>query len=520
MTKIKAIFNVILLTIIMTICMNIEAFAASKPGDITIGICVVSPSYTTINWNAASGATGYEVKYKKASEGSYKTVTTSKNKYTFTNFSDTTYYFKIRAYNKSGYGSTKSFSFKNYKAKATFKVWYNAQSGCTVLKCTDVTGITLNKKVYNVTGYQAAIANSGKYTLLKTIKNATYSVTSISQQHKAQDYAMRYYTTVRQPNGIKTQYFSDYKTMTVIPTPGTPEDVYAYTNGNRVTVRWSIPYNGADGYRIYVSKKQKGTGWSNWEWTKTVYDGKATSYSFDGDAGTAYRIKISSISINPTYSSTNLKNENESVFSDTSSCSTSGYINVMASSEKKAYSFKNYDGLIIVGDSRSEYMSKQSGITSEYPNTIFIALSGSGYDYLESTAAPLLREYLNSGKRYIVVFNHGVNDLDNISKYRYLYTGFIHNSSYNEHAFYFMSVNPLFDGCRIDRNNGGFGSTNKRVESFNNNMRAYFGKNNYLDCYTNMLYNGYDSYDGIHYCAGTNSQIMRFILEELFSKGL
>ena len=76
---------------------------------------------------------------------------------------------------------------------------------------------------------------------------------------------------------------------------------------------------------------------------------------------------------------------------------------------------------------------------------------------------PQLKRYLNNGKRYIVVFNHGVNDLGDLSKYKSLYSTVINNSAYCNHRFIFMSVNPVFDGCRVDRSGLGTGTTNTKI---------------------------------------------------------
>lgn len=518
---IKTFLSLAIVLTISSMILCVEVFAATKPGNITLGTCVVTPSYTTIVWNKASYATKYVIKYKKASDNSYKTVSTTKTYYCFNGLSDTTYNFVITAYNGSTAGNAKSFSFKNYHVKSSFKVWYNAQNGATQLRCKDVTDFTLNKKVYKVTGYQAAKVVSGNYSLLKTIKNTTYSVTSISQPHIAQQYAMRCYTTVRQPNGIMTNYFTDYASMKVVPTPNPVTGISAYTSGNTVSVRWSIPKNGADGYRIYVSRKKTGANWTNWKCEDTIKSGSATSYSFTGSASTGYRFKVAAISLNATYSSENHRNENEANLSNVASCSTSTFINATSVSYRSSYSFNNYDGLILVGDSRTEYMSKVSGITNKYSNTIFIGLSGSGYDYLNETAVPKLKTYLNnSNKKYIVVFNHGVNDLEDVDKYISLYAKLITTSSYSRHAFYFMSVNPVFDGCRLDRNGSGTGATNIKIKQFNSKMKSYFGANKYLDCFSNNINIGYDSYDGIHYTDDTNRQVMGFILNSLYSKKL
>ncbi len=515
----SAILNVVIalcsfaMLLVCIFARNINAEAAAYPGSITLDTCIVTPSYTTIRWKRSSYATKYKVEYKKQSESSYKSVTTSNLYYDFYGFSDTTYNFKITPCNGNTKGNTKSFSFKNYHAKVNFRVWYNSQNGATQLRCSDVkNNFTLCKTNYKVSGYQAAKVVNGSYKLLKTIGDTTYSVTSVSQPHVKQRYAMRCYVSLTQPNGIKTQYFTDYKTMDVVPTPDPVSGVSTSVTNNTVRLTWNAPKNGADGYRIYMSRRYNFGKWSNWSYIKTIKSGDTRSYSFKGSQKTAYRFKVAAISFNTTYSTQNQINENESNLSSIAEARTSGYYPQAACSYKK-YSFGGYDGIILVGDSRYEYMSRTSNITSQYSKTTFIALSGSGYDWLKNTAVPKLKGCLGrSDKKYIVVFNHGINDLENYDKYKSLYNGIINSSAYSRHSFFFMSVNPVFDGCRVDRNRNGTGTTNAAVEKFNSGMKALFSANRYLDCCGDMMLRGYDSYDGIHYTDSTNRQIMNYLL--------
>ena len=517
--KSLVMFLLFALLIICPLTETINVDAAAYPGNITLDTCVVTPTYTTINWKRSSYASKYVIEYKKASESKYRSVSTSNLYYVFNGLSDTTYNFKITPYNGYTKGNTKSFSFKNYHAKTNLKVWYNAQNGATQLRCNEVkNNFKHYKTIYNVTGYQFMKVVNGSYNLLKTVKNTTYSVTSISKPHVKQKYAVRCYVGLTQPNGIRTNYFSDYKTMDVVPTPNPVNNLSASTSGNKIKLSWNIPQNGADGYRIYMSKRYNYGTWSNWTCIKTIKSGNTNSYSYSANSKTGYRFKIAAVSFNTTYGTENQINENESNFSNIAETSTSGYISASSVSYKN-YSFNSYDGLIIVGDSRTEYMSKTPNITSQYYKTTFIGLSGSGYDWLNKTAVPKLKSYLNqSSKKYIVVFNHGVNDLENLEKYKSLYKNIINSSAYKRHAFFFMSVNPVFNGCRVDRNNNGTGTTNSGIVSFNSKMRTFFSSSRYINCYSNMMLRGYDSYDGIHYTDATNKQIMNYLLTTLKSR--
>ncbi len=182
------------------------------------------------------------------------------------------------------------------------------------------------------------------------------------------------------------------------------------------------------------------------------------------------------------------------------------------------YKFSGYEDLIIVGDSRVYYMSKISNITKRYPNTKFIGLIGSGYSWLNAAAVPQLKKALSDGKKHIVVFNHGLNDLKDQASGHYddyikLYNTI--QSSYGaKNKIYFMSVNPVIDGSRLDRvqGNGEVGFMTNRIKAFNTKMKNYWGEDQYLDIYDHLITYGYDSYDGIHYTYKTGSDIYEQLL--------
>lgn len=493
--------------------------AAAASTDIQLKTCVVAPDYITLNWKEVSGASQYQITYKKKSESRYKNLYSDTNKIQIQNLSaNTCYNFKIRARVGSKYGSYKSFDLYTYTAKSsTFKVWYNATKTTVEFRCKDAKDIKLNGITEKASGYQIYKVNGSKKELVKTINDTTYSLSSISKPHTSQQYAARFFVK-KKINGVMVNYFGKFYEMNVVPAPKKVTDLKTTTSGNNIFLSWSVPQYGADGYRIYTATLNKNGSTKNWELYKTISDGNKTTYTFPKNSSiNSYVFKVAAFSKNTTRTSTSdiktAQNIDESEYSNTTIASFSTIPFFRNQSSKTSYTFKGYDGLIIVGDSRTEYMSKTTNITKKYPNTIFIAKSGSKYDWMEKTAFPKLEQYLNNGHKYIVVFNHGINDLEDLDVYKSFYSSrIINNSNYSKHKFYFMSVNPIFKGCRTDRVFFVSGQKIKYIQDFNKNMKSLWSKNNYIDCYSYLINTGYESYDGIHYEDKTNIKIMNYIL--------
>ena len=110
-----------------------------------------------------------------------------------------------------------------------------------------------------------------------------------------------------------------------------------------------------------------------------------------------------------------------------------------AQSEAAQTEAKATDELRIwVGDSRTLGMERAlDGSTSD----VFIGAAGEGYDWFASDGLPQLLSAMKAHPLSPVIFNLGVNDYDNLSRYLTLY-----RSLQKEHPaarFYFLSVNPI-----------------------------------------------------------------------------
>ena len=150
---------------------------------------------------------------------------------------------------------------------------------------------------------------------------------------------------------------------------------------------------------------------------------------------------------------------------------------------------------LYMGDSRTNGMRLSAGLDS---NEQTIAKDGGNYyDFVNHISSA--KDVLNSGKKYNVVLNYGVNDLYDIDKYCSKYKEFI-NSVSKDHTFYIMSVNP------VRRNSSKTGVTNDSIKTFNTKIKSCVsGISNVKYCDVNggasidTWESSYISSDDIHY---------------------
>lgn len=182
----------------------------------------------------------------------------------------------------------------------------------------------------------------------------------------------------------------------------------------------------------------------------------------------------------------------------------------------------SFNKVVIVGDSRMEFIYDKKYKLDIPNNFIFDAKSGATIDWFIETGEPKLREILdnrNSKYKYHVVFNLGVNDLndDILPKtvaidYLKLYENIIYD--YPDVNFYFLSVNPIDEEIIYDYFPGE--RTDEKIEMFN----AYIG--NYVNDLNNSCVRYCDAYnrldfnlpDGLHYDDETDQKIIDFIARD------
>lgn len=174
-----------------------------------------------------------------------------------------------------------------------------------------------------------------------------------------------------------------------------------------------------------------------------------------------------------------------------------------------SYSQEGYEErehcLLFVGDSRT--LGMQDAVLESAPEDpcTCIAMEGEGYRWFYNEGIVQLEESLSQNPSQIVVLNLGVNDLEEIQNYLSLYE--ILFEEYPQTSFHIMSVNPvdeeLFDGV-----------TNEEIETFNQQMQEAFPAR-YLDCYSYLLTEGYQTVDGLHYNGDTYRSIHHFVVASL-----
>lgn len=160
-------------------------------------------------------------------------------------------------------------------------------------------------------------------------------------------------------------------------------------------------------------------------------------------------------------------------------------------------SISSKDKYIIVGASRIVDMS----VAVNSSNTIFIAQSGQGYNWLKSTAGPRLMSYLKQNPNCKVIFQLGNNDVKNITSYISYYRALM--KKYPETEFYFMDATPC---------SGTVASKNKTRQQFNAKLKAVFG---------NLCVGGYDylvsihftTVDGIHYTPDISKKLYNYVIQ-------
>ena len=160
------------------------------------------------------------------------------------------------------------------------------------------------------------------------------------------------------------------------------------------------------------------------------------------------------------------------------------------------------EGVIMVGDSRTIGMQKaMAGLQDPF---IYIGESGEGYSWFTDFALEEMDDAIKAHPTWPVVLNLGVNDTDLVMEYITLYQSF--TGRYPDTRFFYLSVNPL--------TNESISVTDDEVVVFNRYLETAFPES-YLDSYSMLKKEGFESADGVHYSDDTYRRIHEFILDEL-----
>lgn len=161
--------------------------------------------------------------------------------------------------------------------------------------------------------------------------------------------------------------------------------------------------------------------------------------------------------------------------------------------------------VIWVGDSRT--LGMQNALTDP-GSDLFIGASGEGYTWFSQTGLPLLKEAIHQEPDAPVVFNFGVNDYDNLSRYLTLYTEL--TEEYPDTTFYFLSVNPIEPTLCSN-------ISNEEIADFNQHLKETFPET-YLDSFTMLMIDQAVTIDGIHYSEEDYLKIYDFVRSQILTK--
>ena len=163
-------------------------------------------------------------------------------------------------------------------------------------------------------------------------------------------------------------------------------------------------------------------------------------------------------------------------------------------------------GVIMVGDSRSVGMH-DAMVDYEDP-FLYIAQSGEGYEWFVEEGLSQMEKAIKNHPSWPVVFNLGVNDTSAVMKYITLYQSFA--GRFPNTDFFYLSVNPLTKDSTL--------VVDEQVVVFNQYLKMAFPET-YLDSYSMLKKEGFESADGVHYSDDTYRRIHQFILDELEKYG-
>ena len=241
-----------------------------------------------ISWNAVNGASGYELYVSDEKDGKYtlKTSITSgkTTSYTDTNLNtNTTYYYKVRAYRTVG--STKIYN--SYSPVISAK----PQLKTTKLKIS-IPSYNSSKLSWNAVsganGYEIYVSTEkeGEYTLKTSITNGkttSYTDTNLNT-NTTYYYKARAYRTVNSKK-VYSPYSEIVSAKPVLKTPSAKAVAATY---NSAKVSWSA-ISGATGYEIYSSTSKDG----KYTLKKTISNKSTVNYTDTNlDTNTTYHYKM------------------------------------------------------------------------------------------------------------------------------------------------------------------------------------------------------------------------------------
>ncbi len=179
--------------------------------------------------------------------------------------------------------------------------------------------------------------------------------------------------------------------------------------------------------------------------------------------------------------------------------------------------------IIWIGDSRCVHMEYFCG---DLTVDTFIDEGGSSWKWFCFSAMASLERILSNNQEYIVIIMMGVNDCFNhihgaLSSHEE-YIDFVNDliERYPDTIFCFCSVNPVDEKFRLDFTLGLYSfhydmdAYNAVISTFNEAIQDGCHAT-YLDCYSYLMENGFETTDGIHYTKDTYHTIYEYCLKSV-----
>lgn len=183
--------------------------------------------------------------------------------------------------------------------------------------------------------------------------------------------------------------------------------------------------------------------------------------------------------------------------------------------EKAKQALKRFSGMadktiIYVGDSRIDSLKKT---IKESDKVKFITRNNGNLEWIKnnSTLKNIRKVNTASGKDCIIIFCLGINDLGNASDYVKFYESKQLNPLKSEATIKYMAVNP------VQPDKGSVPVTNERIEAFNAAIKEFAG-DQFIDTYTYLQDDGFETSNGVKYDDETNKKIHQYVLDTLDGK--
>ena len=244
---------------------------------------VASSSYNSINvsWSGITGASGYQVYRAASSTGTYVlTATTAGVSYNNIGLTtNSTYYYKVRAYNIAG--SSKVYS--SFSSVVSAKPIPAAPASVKAVSSSYNSVNVSWSGVTGANGYQIyrGSSSTGTYSLILTTSAANYNITGLLT-------GTTYYYKVRAYRIVGSiKIYSNFSSVVSEKSiPAVPASVKAVSSSyNSINLSWS-GVTGASGYEIYRAA-------SSTETYALISSNAANSYNNTGlSTGTTYYYKI------------------------------------------------------------------------------------------------------------------------------------------------------------------------------------------------------------------------------------